>query len=299
MKKTLFGIAVFALASATVRAQHNPGVAYSTSDCPAPPPHVTLAAVSPNPIVVSLGGTVSAGTTATTNGGPVRLISVDEYGNETHTIIGTNYPTIVSNWTVVYWNNQSTTNAGLSVFFTPANTGSGTITFYSTYTNPSPCQPGPFTASQSVTVMVLSPPVITTQPTNQAVNEGASVTLTVTAAGSSPLAYQWLFNGTSLSGATGTAYSITAAQTNNAGNYAVVVTNLVGSVTSADAALLCIPAAWLIQYFGANYLSDPNAAPYADPDHDGVPNYLEYLLFRNPIVPGAGVTNLQVYTPLK
>jgi alpha-tubulin suppressor-like RCC1 family protein len=43
-----------------------------------------------------------------------------------------------------------------------------------------------------------------------------------------------------------------------------------------------IPASWLEQYFGADYQSNTNAAPGADPDHDGLSNLQEYQLGTNP-----------------
>ena len=45
---------------------------------------------------------------------------------------------------------------------------------------------------------MISPPTITTQPTNQAVLEGATATFTVAATGGLPLSYQWQDNGTNL-----------------------------------------------------------------------------------------------------
>jgi uncharacterized protein YjbI with pentapeptide repeats len=104
--------------------------------------------------------------------------------------------------------------------------------------------------SSVAALMVLLPPSITTQPASQTVINGSNATFNVTAGGTAPLAYQWYFNGTSLSGATvnGTSlsgataenYSLTGVTTNNAGNYTVVVTNLYGSVTSSMASLAVI-----------------------------------------------------------
>lgn len=62
----------------------------------------------------------------------------------------------------------------------------------------------------------------------------------MTAGGASPLYYQWRFNGAGLGGATNSAYSITNVQAGNAGNYAVVVTNSFGSVTSQAATLTVV-----------------------------------------------------------
>jgi hypothetical protein len=93
-----------------------------------------------------------------------------------------------------------------------------------------------------------APPVIATQPTNQTVVVGGTANFTVVAGGTLPLSYHWNFNGTNLSGATNTTLTLTNVQLNQAGNYAVVVTNLYGSVTSSNAVLTvnlpppCTPA---------------------------------------------------------
>ncbi len=80
-------------------------------------------------------------------------------------------------------------------------------------------------------------PVITTQPQSVLVNAGSNATFTVSASGTAPLSYQWRFNGTNLAGATNTLYLRTNAQSAVVGNYLVVVTNLVGGVTSTVATL--------------------------------------------------------------
>ena len=80
-------------------------------------------------------------------------------------------------------------------------------------------------------------PVITAQPQSQTVNQGSNVTLTVTAAGNPPPAYQWLFNGARIAGATDTNYTRPNAQAADAGSYSVIVTNQSGSVTSTPGVL--------------------------------------------------------------
>jgi hypothetical protein len=83
-------------------------------------------------------------------------------------------------------------------------------------------------------------PTITTQPTNQTMVAGSNVTFTVVAGGFGSLNYQWYFNGSAISGATATNYTLTDVMATNAGNYTVVITNLYGSVTSSVAALTVI-----------------------------------------------------------
>ena len=94
-----------------------------------------------------------------------------------------------------------------------------------------PAQPVTLTATFDVA------PVITVQPASQAVLSGGNAMFNVAAGGVPPLACQWYFNNSPLSGATGTGYSLTGATANNAGNYTAVVTNVYGSVTSSVAAL--------------------------------------------------------------
>ena len=82
-----------------------------------------------------------------------------------------------------------------------------------------------------------SPPTITAQPQSQTVYAGASATFTVVATGSPAPAYQWLFNGTNISGATNASYTIASVLASNAGSYAVTVSNTAGSVPSTAATL--------------------------------------------------------------
>jgi hypothetical protein len=88
--------------------------------------------------------------------------------------------------------------------------------------------------------LVPTPPGITGQPLNQTVSQSSSATFTVTATGSTPLSYQWFFNGTSLAAATVSSYLCANAQPTNAGSYSVIVTNAYGMVTSALATLTVI-----------------------------------------------------------
>ena len=87
------------------------------------------------------------------------------------------------------------------------------------------------------TLTVLVPPAITLQPTNETVAVGASSVFQVGATGTSPLSYQWMFNGTPLNGASSSSLAQNNVQTNQAGNYCVIVTNSAGSLTSAVVAL--------------------------------------------------------------
>ncbi|SPE54477.1 Glycoside hydrolase family 25 [Verrucomicrobia bacterium] len=80
-------------------------------------------------------------------------------------------------------------------------------------------------------------PVITLNPTNVTVLLGSNTTFAVRAAGQTPLAFQWQFNGTNIAGATSTNYTITNAQLTDAGRYVFVVSNSYGAVLSTPAFL--------------------------------------------------------------
>lgn len=90
-------------------------------------------------------------------------------------------------------------------------------------------------ASRTGRVAVKTAPTIVTQPVSRSVAIGGSVTLTVNTNGQSPLAFQWYLNGVAIAGATQPTYTITNATNASAGNYTVVVTNALGSVTSSVA----------------------------------------------------------------
>ncbi|MBI5773281.1 MAG: M36 family metallopeptidase, partial [Verrucomicrobia bacterium] len=87
------------------------------------------------------------------------------------------------------------------------------------------------------------PPVIYFHPTNQSVVAGRAVSFGVTAVGGQPLSYQWRKDGTNLPAVTNAVFAISVAQTNDAGLYSVVVSNLFGFATSAGATLAVTPAA--------------------------------------------------------
>lgn len=93
-----------------------------------------------------------------------------------------------------------------------------------------------YTAGTSGKCLSVAPSIIT-QPASQAVLAGAAVTFTAAAAGTPRLDYQWRFNGTNIAGATSASLTLSNAQPIQAGSYSVLVTNALGSITSAVATL--------------------------------------------------------------
>ncbi|MBI3130743.1 MAG: metallophosphoesterase [Acidobacteria bacterium] len=88
-----------------------------------------------------------------------------------------------------------------------------------------------------------SAPVITSQPASKTVTAGQTATFSVTASGSTPLAYQWRKNAAALAGATASSYTTPATTVADSGSaFDVVVSNAVGSVTSSAATLTVNPA---------------------------------------------------------
>jgi Ig-like domain-containing protein len=79
---------------------------------------------------------------------------------------------------------------------------------------------------------------IVSQPTERFTSVGGSATFSVTAGGPAPYSYQWNFNGNPIAGATGSSYTVSNAQTADAGAYTVTVTSGAHSVTSQAANLM-------------------------------------------------------------
>jgi pectate lyase len=85
-------------------------------------------------------------------------------------------------------------------------------------------------------------PTITAQPQNETVTAGGTAIFTVSATGTSPLSYQWYFNGgTLLNGRTNAQLTLNGVSTNDAGTYSVHVSNGYGSDTSTNATLTVSP----------------------------------------------------------
>ncbi|HEV2208669.1 MAG TPA: GH25 family lysozyme [Verrucomicrobiae bacterium] len=117
-------------------------------------------------------------------------------------------------------------------------------------------------------------PVLLSSPTNFVAVEGGAAAFAVQASGLPPLAYQWFFNGSSISGATASTYTIANAQLGAAGSYTVTVSNSYGSFSSASAFLAvvapltnspgAIPApSGLVDWWPAEGNPEDLAGPYA------------------------------------
>jgi glucose/arabinose dehydrogenase len=87
-----------------------------------------------------------------------------------------------------------------------------------------------FTANQA--------PSIGTHPASQTVSVGQPATFSVIASGTAPLNYQWQRNGSNITGANSSSYTLPAASVaDNGAKFRVIVSNAFGSVTSNEATL--------------------------------------------------------------
>lgn len=127
--------------------------------------------------------------------------------------------------------NASATTATLTIpNALPTNSGS----YFVTLSN----MMGKVTSDKAV-VWVVAPPSIVTQPASQDVVEWSDVTFSVVMANptTSLLSYQWYYQGEVIADETNSSLTLTEVDRYYQGDYYVVVTNLAGSATSANAAL--------------------------------------------------------------
>src|ERR1051326_978444 len=209
-----------------------------------------------------------------TNNGPFRVIVSNILASATSSYVSNNFPP-----SIVFQPVSQTVVPGATAFFTVTNTGDSPL-FYRWYfqgtnggstnlirnitinnnaltngdvlavPNTAPASLGNYFVSVSnkflsvtsslVTLAFGAQPVIISPPASVTTNAGSSVTFNVTASGNPNPAYLWQFNGTNLGGANGTSFTLSNVQTNNSGDYAVVVSNAVGMVTSSPPAHLTV-----------------------------------------------------------
>jgi hypothetical protein len=102
--------------------------------------------------------------------------------------------------------------------------------------------------SNAATVTVNPLTTITTQPTAQISCEGYNVNLSVVAAGTSPLTYQWKYGAANIAGETASSLALNNIVASSSGNYSVVVTGGCGASTSlaAPVTVNTIPNAFVV-----------------------------------------------------
>ncbi len=155
--------------------------------------------------------------------------TVNPGANATFSVVATSAAAMTYQWTF----NGANISGATGSSYTVVNAQSSNVGNYAAIVS----NVGGSVTSATATLALNAPPTITTQPASQTVNQGATATFSVVATGAAPLSYQWKFNGVNISAATASSYSKSNAQSSDAGNYSVTVSNPAGSVTSANAAL--------------------------------------------------------------
>jgi pectate lyase len=159
--------------------------------------------------------TVQPGASATFNvsaGGSTPL-SYQWYFNTNTPIVGANNSSLTIN-------NVQTTNAGT----------------YSVVVNN---LAGSATSSNAVLTINTNPvaPSFVTQPASVIVLAGGNAGFSAAASGTAPIYYQWLKNGSPISGATATTLNFTNVQNSDSGTYSLAASNSVGTAASSNATL--------------------------------------------------------------
>ena len=109
---------------------------------------------------------------------------------------------------------------------------------YLTVTAPVTVQAGLNEKSVGLQLLSAVAPVITSHPLSATVEEGESVTFTVSANGMAPLSYQWKKDDADISGAISASYTISSVEAADAGAYTCTVTNIAGYANSNTAVLV-------------------------------------------------------------
>jgi hypothetical protein len=202
--------------------------------------------VDPNHRLANYTVTLLDGTLTVIPAAPPTLLSVTPNtgltnGGETVMILGSNFE---SGATVTFGTNPAPTvgflnSTNLTVLTPPSIPGTVDVVLTNADGQVATLTNG-FTYGQQ--------PFLVSGPTNQSVVFGAEVEFAVLAGGTSPLSYQWQFNGANLTdggpitGSQSNVLEIANVVMDNAGSYAAVITDAYGSLTSVAVALTVLPA---------------------------------------------------------
>src|SRR5205085_8283023 len=107
---------------------------------------------------------------------------------------------------------------------------------------PTDASGNPGSACTFTVTITAAAPSISGQPANQVTPMGNGAVFSVTAAGTATLQYQWFSNGVALAGATSSSVAVSNLLLSASGSqFSVIVSNCVGSITSAVASLTVTP----------------------------------------------------------
>jgi hypothetical protein len=154
------------------------------------------------------------------------------HGSNSLSVTAAGTPPFSYQWTLNGTNILNATNASYLISnLVLTNTGTYAVTVSSPY--------GSVTSSVANVYMA---PALTAPFGGAVALWGQDTPLGVGAIGSGTLSYQWYFNGTPISGATGSSYLLGGIQFTNAGLYSVAVSSAYGSVTNAAYQVVVNPA---------------------------------------------------------
>jgi hypothetical protein len=126
---------------------------------------------------------------------------------------------------------------------------------------------GAVTSRVATVVVTDRPPVIVTQPSSAAMTDTTPLLLSVQAAGSATLKFQWRKDEQAIPGETNTTFSLLTPRRTNSGSYSVSVTNTFGSVISADAKVRVVVPVQI----GKPRISADGGVLISAADRDGAP----------------------------
>jgi hypothetical protein len=136
------------------------------------------------------------------------------------------------------------------------------------------------------------PPLLLAQPGDAALPEGDALSLVASASGSAPMAWRWQKRAGDqwgdIPGATTATLGFTTVLQADAGLYRAVVGNPAGVAVTRTAVVVVEPllAGFDVWSASVNW-AEKDSEPLADPDGDGVVNFLEYALAGAPLVADA------------
>ena len=154
-----------------------------------------------------------------------------------------------------------------------------------------------FVQYRQAILAVVTPPVITAQPTNEALLVGMTANFSVSIASNALMFYQWQMNGTNLtdagkiSGSTASTLTIHNVTSTNVGSYSVVLSNAAGVLASSNALLTIVPSAPVIVLQPTNQTVLPGAAASFSVATVGNTPYLYRWQFN-----GTNLSNSPIYS---
>jgi hypothetical protein len=151
-------------------------------------------------------------------------------------------------------------------------------------------------SSTGVVSVVHTPLRIFDQPQSQTVTQGNTLRVEVAVAGSAPR-FQWLRNGVSIPNATNSVYRVASATTNHAGNYFVVATGPMNSVTSAVASVTIVPPVPPAPFSGFHLFALTNVWAYDQSGDDLGTTWREGNFDDSSWLTGRGVLAIETSLP--